>query len=76
MAAISPDFKWSGFRISDPIRNPDYLQPNLFLTIQNQDVWILVPTVLVCKCIESPIHFMWYTDKYGCKSWLWHFAYA
>ena len=30
MAPICPDFKWLGIRISDPIRNPDYLQPNLF----------------------------------------------
>ena len=33
MAAICPDFKWFGFWISDPIRNPDDLQPNLFLII-------------------------------------------
>ena len=37
MAAICPDFKWLGFRISDPIRNPDHLQPNLFWTIRNPD---------------------------------------
>ena len=30
MAAICPDFKWLGFWISDPIRNPDHLQPKLF----------------------------------------------
>ena len=37
VAAICPDFKWMGFRISDPIQNLDHLQPNLFLTIQNPD---------------------------------------
>ena len=30
MAAICPDFKWPGFKISDPIQNPDHLQTNLF----------------------------------------------
>ena len=30
MVAISLDFKWLGFLISDPIRNPDQLQTNLF----------------------------------------------
>ena len=37
MAPICPDFKWLGFQISDPIKNPDHLQSNLFLTIQNPD---------------------------------------
>ena len=37
MEAICPDFKWSGFQISDPIQNLDHLQPNLFLTIQSPD---------------------------------------
>ena len=37
MAAICPDFKWLGSRILDTIPNPDYLQPKLFLTIQNPD---------------------------------------
>ena len=36
MVAICPDFKWLGFRISDPIQNPDHLQ--LCLTIQNPDI--------------------------------------
>ena len=27
----------SSFRISDPIQNPDHLQPNIFLTIWNPD---------------------------------------
>ena len=35
MAAICLDFRWLGFQISDPIRNPDHFQTNLFLTIQN-----------------------------------------
>ena len=35
MAAICSDLKWWGFRISDPIRNPDHLQPKLFWTFQN-----------------------------------------
>ena len=37
MAAVSPDFKWLGFRISDTIQSPDHLQPNLFQTIWNPD---------------------------------------
>ena len=37
MAAICLDFKWLGFWFSDAIRNPDHLQPNLFLIIQNLD---------------------------------------
>ena len=37
MVATCLDFKWLGFQISDPIRNSDHLQPNLFLTIQNPD---------------------------------------
>ena len=38
MAPISSDFKWEGFHILDPIQNSDYLQPNLFLTVQNPDL--------------------------------------
>ena len=37
MAVICMDFKWLGFRISDPIRNPDHLHPNLYSTIWNPD---------------------------------------
>ena len=37
IAALCPDFKLLGFRISDHIQNPDHLQPNLFGTIQNLD---------------------------------------
>ena len=37
MEANCPDFKWLGFQISDPIRNSDHLQPNLFWTIRNPD---------------------------------------
>ena len=37
MAAICPDFKWLGLRISDLIPNPDHLQPNLFWNIWNPD---------------------------------------
>ena len=37
MMAICPNFKWLGFRISDPIWNPEHLLPNLFSTIQNPD---------------------------------------
>ena len=43
MAPISPDFKWLGFRISDPLQNPDPLQANLFLTIQNPDNSRFIP---------------------------------
>ena len=35
MVAICPE-KLLGFQISDPIQNPDHLQPNLFLNIQIQ----------------------------------------
>ena len=37
MEAICKDFKWLGFLIADPIQNPDHLQYNPFLTIQNPD---------------------------------------
>ena len=37
MAAICQDFKWLGFRISDPIWNLDHLQTELFFTIWNPD---------------------------------------
>ena len=37
MAAICLHFKWLGFRISDPIQNPDHLQPNLISTIWKSD---------------------------------------
>ena len=33
MGAICPDFKLLGYRNSDPIQNPDNLQPNLLFTI-------------------------------------------
>ena len=35
MVAICPEFQMVGLLDSDPIRNPDHLQPNLFWTIQN-----------------------------------------
>ena len=35
--ALCLDFKWLGFRNSDPIQNPDHLKLNLFSTIQNPD---------------------------------------
>ena len=44
MGAICKDFKWLGFRISDPIRKPDHLQPSLFLTIFE------IQTSLVDQC--------------------------
>ena len=49
LAAICLDFKWLGFRISDPVRNPDHLPPNLFLTIQSPD-WsgFQIPIVICC----------------------------
>ena len=37
MAAICLVFKWLGLQISDPIRNSEHLQTNLFLTNQNPD---------------------------------------
>ena len=47
MVAIFPDYKWLGFRISDPIESSDHLQPNLFWTIQNSDkVKLQIPTVV------------------------------
>ena len=46
MAAIIPNFKWFGFWFCGPIRNPDHLQPNLFLTIQIPNLpEFQVPTV-------------------------------
>ena len=38
IAVSCPDFKWLGFRITGPIWNPDHLQTNLLLTIQNPDL--------------------------------------
>ena len=47
MVAICLDFKWLGFLISDPIWNPDHLQLNLFLTIQNPNQsGFQIPTVI------------------------------
>ena len=37
MVAICTNLAWLGFQISDPIQNPDHLQPNLILTIKNPD---------------------------------------
>ena len=37
IVAIFQDLKWSGFRILDPIWNPDHLETNLFSKIQNPD---------------------------------------
>ena len=48
MADICPDFEWLGFQISDPIQNPEHLQPNIFSTIQNPDLYgFQIPTVFV-----------------------------
>ena len=46
MVANCPDFKWLDFWISDSIHNPNHLQTNLFLTIQNPDQsGFQIPTV-------------------------------
>ena len=37
MAAICTDLKLLGFRILDPIQNPDHLQHNLFRTFRKPD---------------------------------------
>ena len=37
MVAICTNLERLGFQISDPIQNPDHLQPNLILTIKNPD---------------------------------------
>ena len=37
MATICSDFKWFGFQISDTIQNPEHLQQNLILNIQNPE---------------------------------------
>ena len=51
MAAICPDFKWSGVLISDPIRNPDHLQTDLSLNNQNLDMpRFKNPTALLLLC--------------------------
>ena len=48
MAAICLYFKWLGFRISDPIQNPDHVQTNLFLTVWNPDMSrFQIPTFFV-----------------------------
>ena len=36
IAPICPDFKWLGFQISDPVQNPNLLQPNLFSPFEIQ----------------------------------------
>ena len=49
-AAFCPYFLWSGFRISDPIRNPEHLETNLFLTIQKLEVsGFQLPTTVLIK---------------------------
>ena len=46
MVAICSVFKWLCLRNSDPSRNQDHLQPNLFLTIWNPDYSkFQIPTV-------------------------------
>ena len=35
--AVGLDLKWPGFWILDPIQNPDHLQADPFLIIQNPD---------------------------------------
>ena len=49
MVALCPDFKWSCFWISDPIRNPT----TSFLTIQNPD-WsvIQISTIVTFKIVR------------------------
>ena len=46
-------------RISDPIRNPDHLQPNLFLIIQNPDKsGFQIPTVFFSFLFSLLLHFL------------------
>ena len=40
MGAICLDFKWLGSQISDPIRNPNHLQPN-FLSFYHSKSWLV-----------------------------------
>ena len=43
MATICLDFKWLGFQISNPIRNPDHLQPFSFQPFKiqtTQAIWL------------------------------------
>ena len=51
-----PVFKWLGFRISDPIQNPNHLQPNHFLTIQNP-YWsgFQIPTVFKSRQVMDKL---------------------
>ena len=50
MLAICSDFNCLGFQISDPIQNPDHLQPNLFSTILNPDLSrFQIPTLSLFK---------------------------
>ena len=53
MTKWQPDLKWLGFQISDPIQNPDHLEPNLFWAIQNPDkVRFQIPTVYIPVVVE------------------------
>ena len=53
MGAVCPDFKWLGFRISDPFQNLNYLKTNLFLASWNPDnLGFQIPTV-PCKIGNS-----------------------
>ena len=45
MTAICPDFKWSGFQISNSLQNPDHLQTNLFWPFRFQ-----IPNVCTLQC--------------------------
>ena len=72
MVAICPDFKWLSFRISDPIKNPDHLQPNLFLTILNLD-WsgFQILTVACINVVEIFFNFNFFIQIL----WLnWHYC--
>ena len=74
MAPICLDLKSLGVRISDPIWNPDHLQPNIFLAIQNPDYsGFQIPTVFIWIRTHRPCHLnfniripdtdtFWYSD--------------
>ena len=63
MAAICPDFKRSGFQISDSIQNSDHFQAKLFLTIQNLDKSdFQIPTVFVY--VKSTV-MIWILNLFG-----------
>ena len=64
MAPISPDFKWLGLQISDPIWNQDHLQTNLFLTVQNPEKSRFQNPAVTVTGIQMTLPSDYQTSKY------------